>query len=749
MGKDKFIKRYDRDDKDKGICFVNPYNFVSIRRERTEKHAKKTAEFNGDESKKEEKLYTGYLECRLKNKTPLAIPDAAARKSTKVKGHYQYPYFSVDGKTKTPVIPGSTIRGTIRSVYEAATDSCMVTVRDNMGISKRTEANDAFKQGLLMQEKDSNGNICWKLYQANRYVIPIIQYDKQKRGQYNINKSGNVRYIVKKGDKKDVNLGFRNGERVDIKYNNNKIISMKKSQIANAYVYIGETFGKKNGESVFEKCEEQVRKINSNKIFTTEEIKNAMAGMEETIKTYRNSSVNKEYEKTHFGYEDYEYAKEKGVIPLWYRVEGEKLYLSMAAIGRIQYQKTLTHLIGDMSPCKKRDKLCKACRLFGMTAGNEAMGSRVRFSDAVAVGKYEIEENVTLKELGAPRSSYLPFYSKDGKGYDEKEAEIRGRKFYWHNPKAEESKKSNSKEILESKSKAVYEAEYSYTQYEIDNKENKSNIDKQKVKEFERNATHDLVKPNAEFVFKVYYDGITRTQLEELAWILTLGENQGDSMRCHKIGHGKPLGLGSAKIIIKKNVMRTVGVNGYELKTTEINNKMVLFQDDDNALGEQKGFFDEKDEIIQQILKISNYHALCQNDDRNQENVSVDIRYPYIISKETKDDIKNCKLKGYNEYIPSKNDVASHKWFYKNRQEFEKQRRDIRNKKDISKKEKQEALENVVKKYTLPVLDKDSNLQNQKMPIYRLTVKQKQGGNSGNNKNNINNKNNKNNKNLW
>ena len=44
-------------------------------------------------------------------------------------------------------------------------------------------------------------------------------------------------------------------------------------------------------------------------------------------------------------------------------------------------------------------------------------------------------------------------------------------------------------------------------------------------------------------VFKgsVYFDRITREQLEELAFVLTLGENKPASTRLHKLGHGKPV----------------------------------------------------------------------------------------------------------------------------------------------------------------------------------------------------------------
>ena len=52
------------------------------------------------------------------------------------------------------------------------------------------------------------------------------------------------------------------------------------------------------------------------------------------------------------------------------------------------------------------------------------------------------------------------------------------------------------------------------------------------------------------FKGSVYFDRITRAQLEELAFVLTLGENTPASPRLHKIGHGKPVGYGSCKITL-------------------------------------------------------------------------------------------------------------------------------------------------------------------------------------------------------
>ena len=68
MAKKNMYKKSDR-------TFVNPYNFVSIDR-------KKIKQENIEETYKDKgELHTGYLDCVLVAKTPLAIPDLPEGKS--------------------------------------------------------------------------------------------------------------------------------------------------------------------------------------------------------------------------------------------------------------------------------------------------------------------------------------------------------------------------------------------------------------------------------------------------------------------------------------------------------------------------------------------------------------------------------------------------------------------------------------------------------------------------------------------
>ena len=307
---------------------------------------------------------------------------------------------------------------------------------------------------------------------------------------------------------------------------------------------IGEYISKERYESVF--CQSDTRPL------PVKNLDKAMEGLAETFRIYNSSAVNRNYsengrsndvrqKRSHTGYSAVRKAKGKNVIPVWYQQDKEngRTYLSFASIGRYAYENTMYDLVGYRRPCTSRKYLCKACALFGMASDDSRLGSRIRITDATLQGdaKTAFMDDVVLQELAGPKISYLPFYTGSGQTtkmltYDQN-AQIRGRKFYWHSefkgadPGAERPART------------------------------------------QRNATMQLVKAGETFLFQVYYDRITDTELKELIWTLTLGENTADSRRCHKIGHGKPLGLGSAKIVIDRQQER-LAENGYRLEDVPV-----------------------------------------------------------------------------------------------------------------------------------------------------------------------------------
>ncbi len=171
------------------------------------------------------------------------------------------------------------------------------------------------------------------------------------------------------------------------------------------------------------------------------------------------------------------------------------------------------------------DGLCVACRLFGIAAGGgaepdagevTALQGRVTFEDfflAESSSNKISKETITLPELSDPKPRHAPFYLDAG-------GNIRGRKFYLHH-------------------------EPGSLQTEVKTK---------------RNCTiQESILPHAHFTGCVRFSNLTDREVGLLLWGLELDDappfdsqgNRTPGLLAHKLGMGKPLGLGSVKIRVR------------------------------------------------------------------------------------------------------------------------------------------------------------------------------------------------------
>ena len=617
------------------LTFINPYNFVPLNQV-----GLFTERINIEEKIEEQKanndLHTGYFICELTAKTPLAIPDSPGDPG--INGHYTYSAYRLNGKH---AIPGSSLRGVIRSAYETLTNSCMVTMRPKEHITRRSELGTfqpcVLKKISVTDDVTGNTRSEWRLYRAKRIPLVASPYPGSDAGYKRLNEN-HTNFCIKVGDNGEKYVESDNsklyyGDEVDITsaapghekngievWGGGHVCNISKAVNTNHYLYLGEIIGNKHAESVF-KAEEEALPYDDRKL------KLAVERLEDTLAMYRSPSINRNLEsnepdKRHFGYKGYERAKKKKncCIPLWYREANNVLYLSMAAIGRIAYEASVGGVSAEHNlskghrPCRERERLCPACAVFGMVGSNnkyKGMGSRIRITDAIVNEESDLKGNFThktLKVLGNPRSSYLKFYSTGGGSYDNEGASIRGRKYYWHNPKA-------------SKDETIYSTD------------EKTNL----------NSSFELIKPETKFTFKVYYDSLSQDQVDMLAWTLTLGGNNSQNM--HKIGHGKPLGLGSVKIVITNKTEREWNdETGYN-----------MIPDDHYDSPAEPGLIDRRGDTFELFRKITNF----------DNGFTADIRYPYVV---TSDDVRQTiEDQRRNGRELKENILASHRWFGENR----------------------------------------------------------------------------------
>lgn len=594
--------------------FINPYTFVE-----------------GEETKKYEGMTkkgsnTGVFTCRIYPKTPILVPDPFDKEvfresiSTSDSGeeikteHYSYKFLHIgDEKNIKPIIPGSSIRGPLRNMYETLTDSCYATARPDQYITARPKK--AFEPALLKK----NGNI-WELCSATRYKFQINEYFKElgKSTDPNISSMSYLSAAKKYGKpvKFDEYLN-----RVNV---NNRVITQyfaknigSSTAVKEGYYYVGEYISNKKYESIF------VKK-NEIKNITPNSIKQAFDALKDTLKVYRDEKVNQKFVKSivkwnadqHGGYANVDldaFEKNGGVLPIWYKEVNGKYYFSLASIGRFKYYTPIDSILKKKNkmPCADLKKLCKACSLFGMVGNEEGLGSSIRITDAIFEGNISDSiKEYNLTELRTPHPSYLPFYAKTDNylsGYDDPKCNIRGRKFYWH-----------------------FKPDY--------NKLN--NLHEDKV------DTKMCGIDKGSFTFKVYFENISDEQLAELATLLCLGENDKDGKRCYKLGHGKPLGFGSAKIVVEKLDIR-------EFKSQDTQYKIESYND--LAIDLKNWDLLKDDKFNEPLIKIGNSLDNISKVLNLKTNNNNEVKYPNIINRS-----------GRPDNTLNDNDLASSQWFSQN-----------------------------------------------------------------------------------
>ena len=466
-------------------------------------------------------LLTGRLDYTLTTDTPLLIPDSAKVVKDEKIDHKRYPFFRLpDG---TPAIPGSEMRGAMRGVYEAVTNSCLSVLLDSTEepFSQRLPSTNGFKDHGLLGIDPETGE--WVLYAAD-----VVDYLKLSEGR-----DGS---LMRNGWLNWYGREYHNGQHTRLRPDRpsgwlqfNRPITLRNKN------YHVRLLAPKPGRPVIFRWQDDTPYRALSNILKK--------SADNDPRSAAHGDLLAALEKVHNGD-----PAQGGLVPVWYLLADDngtpRCYLSGASIGRVMQGRSWAEIMGNYAPCADTDALCPGCALFGTVKGKGTSG-RVRFTDAEAA-QYESLGNKTLPILSGPKPSAYEFYLEkpkstyetsigfwnydfcsleetkyfpDGTKRTIKKFRVytpqpRGRKFYWHSAPRTENERSN------------------------------------------QNATLEAMKGT--FKGSVYFDRITRAQLEELAFVLTLGENTPASPRLHKIGHGKPVGYGSCKITLTGGELRTL-----------------------------------------------------------------------------------------------------------------------------------------------------------------------------------------------
>ena len=459
-----------------------PYNFVSLG---NPKEINRHEVIKGNNS--------GKLICTIENKTPLFIGDPEKILKGE-KNHTKESFLEENGKY---IIPASSIKGEVRNIVEVLTNSCIKNVEKER-LEKRLQAgkyNLHFGIVKRIPTKETEGLIV----EAEKIKINRKLLSKQE-GMYKEEYSSYIENFIGREKK------------IATKEEYEKIKNKKGIE---GVLWVSSSIHKKKYEKII------IPKRNGQTFtFSYDEYEDFKYLIDQ-----RNEREKKAGKK-----EFYLNDLEIGDVIIFQEELKKAKNLAFSEIPRLRYKYSPLELVPDeFKPCSKIDNLCFACRLFGSTGNGEekkenekitSLSGRVYFTDALidkkeanVVSNYEI-----LKPFGEPHPSLARFYLKSS-SYDDRKAEIRGRKFYWHHKDKIEAGKNTEKymETLRMKHEEAYNESLKY------------------------------MKPENKFAFEVKFKDLTDEELGILIYALELEEDM-----LHKLGRAKAFGFGSCKITINK-----------------------------------------------------------------------------------------------------------------------------------------------------------------------------------------------------
>ena len=582
------------------LKFANPYTFIPLGSACT-----RNEQDNPD-------TITGWIEYTIDPITPLFIPNTSQHYIKSINGKENksydlksYDFFSYDNLSPTaaqkttdpsqPVIPGSEIRGCIRSVHEALTNSCLSTLDTNRNYYRRNAAPFPSK-GILSYNEESKKFI---LKKCVKYLVDIDLCNNLEEGQ--------KVYIsdIQNATSQRIQLIFKQANSISTtnSNSNNNSNSNKMGFLHKSEPFILGRVGQENRKnhyySVFVEVESPDIELDRSSIenyFTNLDLyRDDKINLHTKKPVNRNELQHKKYKfLTVKNNEDLESGK---IALVYYRViNGTNYLFSPSAIGREVFSND--KIAGDYTPCAD-DNLCPACRLFGSLS----VASRVRFTDAHYISEtntqYDYDNFSILKELASPKPFSSEFYVEkptenqeqwtynykaDWKKQSAKneyggqlnnptnkilstieyQGKIRGRKFYWHHNPDSLKPYTNSNEATD------------------------------------RNVMVRPLKARGQFTGKIFFDGITQAELKNL--IASVSFNNKTEYG-HKIGMGKPYGLGSIQIQINKVYTRSFADGKRKVEEENLNNlidkmdfpKVFLLSPSLNARIEYPNNVDSKD----------------------------------------------------------------------------------------------------------------------------------------------------------
>jgi len=482
-----------------------PYNFIPLNSTVVPSEHETWEEIPGFNQYKEGKL-TGTVEIEIETKTPLYIRDT---KTTDMQEDQQpESFFAPDG---TPKIPGSSLKGLVRTMVEIASYSKFSFV-DDKKLYFRNIGDNFFKNKMIRNDANGTHNLAkagiLREENGEYYIYPSkkINGTQYYRTDYNHNSrnldaNGNINpseftfqaiYFKPTNPRKQTER-----HKIPPKYALNyafvnQISENPGNNFVKGYLVSSGNFStKKHMHWIINEPGNEKKQLPKDVVenYEKDEQRDERSNLFQQLKNHQQG------------------------VPCFYLENGQAIKaFGHTGIFRLPYEKS----IEDHIPNKADNTLDITEAMFGDT---EHIMGRVSFEDANFTGdkNHALEEPISPKILSSPKPTTFQHYLEQPMGKNTPKdhlnnwndnANIRGHKMYWH-------------------------------------RENPNWSEGEAIRD--RNDTqHTIVTPvkkGTTFKGTIRFENLTEVELGALLFVLELKENL-----YHKIGMAKPLGLGSIKI---------------------------------------------------------------------------------------------------------------------------------------------------------------------------------------------------------
>ncbi len=558
-------------DRSSEYRFLNPYNFTRC----LEKERPNDKVLGNCQPPSRDRYVgmTGRIICTAEAKTPLFVSDS--HDINENNGHKTYRFFEYE---KEPALPSSSLRGMLRSVFEAVTNSCYLTLTDKK-LSMHVLPGEAIRLIPARVEKDGD-KLCLRLLPGTNRLDPrgisgskpqyaawIRLYDplrpsatsKHNPGtDYAKRSSLSLPKGMKHGDpctaiiqlmrhppkiRQKGEFDFWNVEYI-AKFGEDLPKLVAGQQAINGWLCItNQNIENKHDERVF------FEKDTSKCLPITDSLKR---NYEDLIADYQNRHediINKLKSKglnvdkpffdpktgscksgfSRFIYDEKELHLNDGDLVYAMREETSSnhqiKFIVPVSIPRILYNNSVNRLLKQKSleRCHNYESLCPACRMFGWVddkpledAKHTAYASRVRLSHGKLTSNKGFLADTRLAILSAPKPTTTSFYllNKQGEPDPTVDYDAYGARL-------------RGRKFYRHHDRAVPEE---YTGKEPT----------------EQNRTvHGALDTGATFDFTVEFENLAPLELGALIYALEMEEGM-----FHRLGYAKPLGFGSIKITV-------------------------------------------------------------------------------------------------------------------------------------------------------------------------------------------------------